>query len=195
MKNSRKIILASTSPSRAELLKQIGLRFTAEASDYEEDLTLKVSPKELVKTLSQGKARAVAKKHADAIVIGSDLVAVLGKEVLGKPKDAADAKRMLRKLSGKTHQSFTGLTVIDTKAGKEVTQVVETKVSFRKLSPNEIDGYIASKEPFGKAGAYAIQQTGAMFVESIYGEYSAVMGLPLAELAVILKKLGVSLYE
>jgi len=195
MKHSRKIILASTSPSRAELLKQIGLKFTAEASDYEEDLTLKVSPKELVKTLSQGKARAVAKKHDNAIVIGADLVAVLGKEVLGKPKDATDAKRMLRKLSGKTHQSFAGLTVIDTKASKEISKVVETKVHFRKLDPREIDGYIASKEPFGKAGAYAIQQTGAMFVKSIHGEYSAVMGLPLAELAVILKKLGVSLYE
>lgn len=191
VKQSRKIILASTSPGRRDLMVQTGLDFTVEPSNYEEDMSLKVSPQKLVRILSQGKARAVAKRHKNTIVIGADSVAAIGKEVLGKPKDKKDAIKMLKKLSGKNHIFTTGLTVIDTKSGKEANEVIQTDVYFRKLSPSEISAYIATGESIGHAGAYAIQGKGAMLVQKMNGEYTNLMGLPLGRLAIILSKFGV----
>ena len=157
-------------------------------------MSLAVPPTELVKILSQGKARAVASKHNDAIVIGADSVAVLGEKVLGKPEDSDDAERMLKELSGMMHTFTTGFTVIDTDSGKEVTDVSETKVFFKKLTDDEITGYVATGESVGHAGAYSIQQKGAMLVEKIEGEYTNIIGLPLAQLSSVLKEFGINTF-
>ena len=192
MSNSRNIILASTSQGRKELLEQTGIKFTVEASDYDEDMTMKVPPTELVKILSEGKAQAVASRYEDAIIVGADSIAILGEKVLGKPKDANDAARMLRELSGKMHVFTTGFTVIDTNSGRKVIGLSETKVYFKELTDDEIKGYVATGESVGHAGAYSIQQKGAMLVARIEGEYTNIIGLPLAQLSSVLKDFGVN---
>lgn len=191
MTEPRKIILASKSKGRQKLLEQIGLTFSTEASDYEEDMSLTITPAELVKMLSLGKARAVALKHKNAIVIGADSVGVLENKILGKPKDEADARAMLQSMSGKKHTFISGLTVIDTKLNKEETVVAETQVYFRKLTNREIDEYITSGESLSCATSYAIQGKGAVLVQKIEGEYSNIMGLPLSKLATILPEFGI----
>lgn len=172
-------------------MAKTGLQFTAKASDYEEKVDGAMSPERLVRKLSQGKARAVAVKHRNAIIIAADTIAVLGGKVLGKPKNKADARQTLQSLSGKANFSVTGLTVIDTATDKEVTKVIKTKIFFQQLSVHEINAYIASGEPFGKAAAYALQGLGSVIVRRIEGDPFNIMGLPLAALAQMLKKFGV----
>ncbi len=193
MTSGRNIILASTSLGRKELLERAGLQFSVEPSDYKEDMSLAVPPLELVKVLSQGKARAVAGRHKNAIVIGADSVAVLGDKVLGKPADDEQAINMLEELSGKTHIFMTGFTIIDIAAGKEVMETAQTKVYFKELTPDEISGYVRSGEPDGHAGAYSIQGKGAMLVERIEGEHTNIIGLPAAKLSSALKLFKVNL--
>ena len=187
----RKIILASGSPRRKELLKQIGLSFEADASNYKEDMSLDMAPGKLAEFLSAGKAKEVALRHPDAIVIAADTFIALGREILGKPKSQEDAKLRLRSLSGKTHAVITGFTIIDTKSGKEVSKFVETKVHFRRISDGEIDAYLALENVMDKAGAYAIQGLAALFITKIEGDYFNIMGLPLPTLGAELKKFGV----
>jgi septum formation protein len=187
----RKIILASTSPRRRAILKRTGLRFTIEKSDYEEDMTLKMSPRELAKFLSRGKAEAVAKHHKNAIVIGADTFVVFKNKLMGKPHMPANARKMLRMLSGKTNSILTGLTVIDTANGKTISRVSEAKVSLRKLTSKEIDAYVRSGEPLDRAGAYDIHERGSVFIRKIEGDYAGALGLPIGVLADILKKFGV----
>jgi septum formation protein len=191
MGSMRKIILASTSPRRQDILERVGLKFVVEPSDYEEDMSLKMPPRELAKFLSRGKAEAVAKKHKDAIVIGADTFVVLGKELMGKAHTPAQAKSMLRKLSGKKHCVLTGLTIIDTKKKKSISRVSESFVYFKKLSTKEIDAYVGSGEAFGKAAAYAIQGRAAAFIRKTEGDFWGIVGLPVYELVWILKRLGV----
>ena len=188
-----KIILASTSPRRKELLESIGLKFEIQPSDYEEDMTLKMPPKKLAEFLSLNKARSVAQENNDAIVIGADTIVVLGKQVLGKPHTEKEAKKMLKMISGKVHSVITGVTVIDTSKNIMITKSVETKVWIKKLSPKEIESYVASKEPLDKAGAYAIQGLGSLIVKKIEGDYSNVVGLPLFALREELEKIGVKI--
>lgn len=192
MSKAQKIILASTSLGRKELLEQTGLKFSTEASDYEEDMSLAVHPTELVKILSQGKAQAVAGKHEDAIVIGADSIVVLGEKIFGKPEDSDDAERMLREIRGTMHTFITGFTIINTKSGREVTNISETNVYFKKLIDHEIKEYVATGESVGHAGAYSIQGRGAMLVERIEGEYTNIIGLPLSQLASVLMDFGVN---
>ncbi|MDB5259744.1 MAG: maf [Candidatus Taylorbacteria bacterium] len=180
--NSRKIILASASPRRKELLAKTGLQFEVIPGAYEEDMTLAMRPHELAEYLSHGKALSVAALHADAIVIGADTFIVLDDELLGKPKTADEAKATLRKLSGRSHSVLTGVSIIDSKSKKKMSWVSETKVHFRDLADDEIEKYVATGEPMDKAGAYAIQGGAAAFVEKIEGDYYCVMGLPLDEL-------------
>ncbi len=187
----KKIILASASPRRKELLEKIGLKFEVEAADIKEDLNSGLPPNELVKELSLQKAKAVAKKHPDAIIIGADTIGVLEGEIIGKPHTPAEAKKMLRLLNGKSHFVITGFTIIDTKTGKTVSKSVETKVYFRKLTEAEIDAYVKTGEPLDKAGGYAIQGLGALVVEKIEGDYYNVIGLPLSLLMESLKEFGV----
>ena len=189
---NKKIILASTSPRRKELFTKLGLPFEIESSDYEEDMTLKIPPIKLAKVLSYGKAAAVAKKHKEGIVIGADTFVALKNHLLGKPKDKAEAKIMLKKLSGKRVDILTGLTIINISTGKKVSLTDIVKVYIRKLSESEIDNYIASGEPLDKAGAFAIQGLGAVIIKRIEGDFQSAMGLPLFILAKELKKMGIN---
>lgn len=192
----RNIILASTSSSRKNLLDRTGIQYSIEPSDYEEDMSIDLPPSDLVKMFSQGKARAVAKKHNDAIIIGADSVAVLDGKALGKPKSKDEAEIMLKNLSGRDHIFLTGFTVIDTKTGKEVTKCVENTITFRKLSEADIASYISSGEPLaGHAGAYAAQSRGAFLISNVSGEYTNTFGLPLSSLAETILEFGVNLLE
>lgn len=188
----REIILASTSKQRYDILKRTGIPFAVEDSGYEEDLTLPLSPDELVRHLAQGKAAVVAARHPGAIIIGADTVVVCDGKIFGKPLTAEQARGMLRMLSGRTHSILTGFSVMDTKTGANIARTVESKVSFRTLSDEQIDSYIATGEPLGKAGGYAIQGQGAQFVERLEGEMDNVVGLPLRALLEELAKFGVT---
>jgi septum formation protein len=187
----KRIILASASPRRKELLEQIGLRFEVEPSDYEEDIVPGSEPHEMARKLSLGKARAAARKHRNAIIIAADTFVVFGDRILGKPRTDAEAREMLRALNGQAHSVITGFTILDTETGKVLSRSVETRVHMRKLTLKEIDSYVRTKEPLGKAGGYAIQGLGAVLIERIEGDYSNVVGLPLSALAESLREFGV----
>jgi septum formation protein len=193
MEQKRTIILASASQRRKELLEKIGLKFQVDPSDFPENLGQDLPPEGLVKFISIGKASAVAAKYSDAIIIAADTIGVLHNHVIGKPHTAEEAVKMLQDLSGKTHRVITGLTVLDTGSSKMLTRTVETQVQIKELNPQEIESYVKSGEPLDKAGAYAIQGLGALFVEKIVGDYYNVMGMPLKTLADCLKELGVDL--
>mgnify|MGYP001561330960 CR=1 FL=1 len=185
------IILASTSPRRKELLEKIGLKFKVVESKHKEYLDPKLEPHELSKKISFEKAKAVFKKYKNCIIISADTFVVCSGIILGKPKDEKDAKRMLSLLSDKTHLVITGFTIIDGSLDKAITECSETKVYVRKISPSEIDSYVKTKEPLGKAGGYAIQGIGSIFIQKVEGNYSNAVGLPIYALARMLKKLGV----
>ena len=188
------LILASTSQSRKEMLTRTGVQFTVEPSDYEEDMTIALAPHEMVQLFSREKARAVAKRHTEGIVVGADSVAVLDGKAIGKPKDEAEARAVLQSLSGREHIFLTGFTVIDIASNTEITKTEETVVTFKKLTPEEIDTYIKSGEPLnGHAGAYAAQSKGAALIEKIEGEFTTSFGLPLCSLNTILQQFGISL--
>ena len=189
-----RLILASASPRRRELLEMLGVKSLEVIPALGEELPHpELSPAELVSELSRAKASEVAAAVDDpeALIIGADTVVSIDNAVLGKPKDAADAHRMLRILSGRTHEVFTGVTVL---RGDEVCTAYErTAVRFRALTEGEIDAYIATGEPLDKAGAYGAQGKASLFVEGIEGDFFNVMGLPLCLLGKILGKLGVVL--
>ena len=186
------IILASASPRREQLLKQIGVSFRVIPSEADESNTAVLRPAEYVKQCALAKAKVVASRVSPAdIVIGADTVVALGEIVFGKPSDDADAARMLRQLSGRTHSVWSGLAVLAPQ-NRYVT-AVETKVTLAELSTHQIERYVASGEPMDKAGAYAIQGLGAVFVKRIDGCYYNVVGLPLQVLSGQLNELGVLL--
>lgn len=187
----RKIILASASPRRREILKLTGLKFSVCAGSYEEDLDLPLRPRELARHLSCKKAEAVAYKHRNAIVIAADTFIVFKDRLLGKPRNEKDAEKMLKMLNGRSHSVITGFTIIDTGNNKTLSRSVSTMVYFKKLSIEEIRAYVRTKEPLDKAGAYAVQGLGAVFIEKINGDFFNVMGLPLCALTESLKKFGI----
>lgn len=189
----KKIILASGSPRRKELLKKLGIKFEVVPSDYEEDMSLKLKPQELAKFLSLEKAKSVAKNYKNAIIISADTFVVFKGKYIGKPHSKIEAKRMLKDISGKSHLVITGFTIMDTKNKKTISKTVETKVYIKKLTPKEINAYAKTKEPLDKAGAYAIQGLGKSIVEKIEGDYSNVVGLPIYALAESLKKFGIKM--
>lgn len=180
-----KLILASNSPRRAEILTKGGFSFEKRVADTDETLPANLSPAAAVETLAQRKGRAVF-RAADEVVLAADTVVALDNRILGKPKDENDAKEMLRALSGHTHSVFTGVYITDGK--REFLFHVQTRVSFYQLTDAEIDAYVQSGEPMDKAGAYGIQGRGALLVEKIDGDYLNVVGLPLAKTARILKE-------
>jgi septum formation protein len=189
----KKLYLASTSPRRKELLKQIvGNNFSIISSDFEEDNELKVSPSRLAVINSRGKARAAAEKLKSGIVIGCDTF-VWHEGFLGKPHTVAKARQTLKKISGKVVKIYSGLTVIDVDNNQEITDVAITKLYMKKLSKQEIDHYIAADNPLDNAGAFKIQEKGALLVERIGGCYNNVVGLPLFMLGQILTKMRVDL--
>ena len=189
-----RLILASASPRRRELLEMLGVKdFEIIPALGEELPHPELSPAELVHELSRAKASEVAAAADDpeALIIGADTVVAIDHAVLGKPKDTEDAHRMLRLLSGRTHEVFTGVTVL--RGGQATTAAERTAVRFRELTEGEITAYVATGEPLDKAGAYGIQGKGSLFVEGIEGDFFNVMGLPLCLLGKILGKLGVVL--
>jgi septum formation protein len=188
----RRIILASTSPRRKELLAKTGLEFEVVTSNYEEDMTLALPPDELVKFLSRGKAESVASNYDDAIIIGGDTFIFFEGKILGKPHTPVRAKEMLRMLSGNEHSVFTGFTIIDTLNNKIVSEAVTAKVKFRDLSEKEIDDYVETGEPLNRAGAYAVQTVEKTFIEEVIGDYDGIIGLPINHVREILVSFGVA---
>ncbi len=188
---SARFILASSSPRRRELLSSIGLDFEVIPSSIPEVHQPGESPEEYVARLSRQKAATIAAEHPDRWVIGADTTVILGEELLEKPIGVADARRMLAAIAGRTHVVYTGVTLQNTARGYGDTRVAESEVRMLPLSEREIDWYVATGEPLDKAGAYAVQGVGGMFIESIHGSYSNVVGLPLALLFQMLRKAGI----
>lgn len=186
------VYLASTSPRRRELLASIGVRCEVLRTGIDEAVLPAEQPAACVGRLALAKAREALSRHREAgqaPVLGADTVVVVEGEILGKPEDAADARRMLSLLSGRVHEVWTAVAVLS--AQGESVAVSRTEVALRVLSPAEIDAYWASGEPADKAGAYAIQGLGAIFIREIRGSYSGVVGLPLFETAQLLSRHGV----
>lgn len=189
-----RIVLASQSPRRREILENIGLKFDVVESGADEEIVPSSSPDEIVKQLAYRKAGKVSQGLKDkALVIGADTIVVLGSKIMGKPKDNDQAFKMLTSLSGVWHNVYTGICVIDTSSGNCMTDYEVTAVKIRKLSSEDIKTYIESGEPMDKAGSYAIQGVGSLLVERIDGCYYNVVGLPVFRLSNMLDNFGVHL--
>jgi septum formation protein len=186
--DERKLILASASPRRAELLRQAGFRFLIRAFDVDET-GVSSDPVEHVRMLSQRKARTAAAHLESGLIIGADTIVYHGNRILGKPEDAGEARSMLSELSGQTHQVYTGITLLEA-GGRELTAFECTDVTFRLLSAREIDRYVRSGGPMDKAGAYGIQEQAGLFVSKIRGCYFNVVGFPIARFYEMLKTMA-----
>ena len=186
------VILASQSPRRKELMGLFHIPFTVRVSDADETMDPALSPAEAVALVSRRKAEAVSRKQDD-VVIAADTIVVCGGQILGKPKDAADASRILHLLSGRDHQVMTGMTLLRGDVCKTVTEI--TDIHFRALSDREIDAYIRTGEPMDKAGAYGIQGGAALFAERLQGDYYNVMGLPVCRLGQLLREIVPEIME
>jgi nucleoside triphosphate pyrophosphatase len=185
-----RIVLASQSPRRRELLSLIGIPHEVMPADLDETLLPGESPMEHAERLARSKAETVAAREPAAVVIGSDTIVVLDGEILGKPRDGAEAAATLRQLSGRTHTVHTAVAV--SHRGRTVSGIESVEVTFRPLTDAQIRSYIATGEPMDKAGAYGIQGYGAVIVERVHGDYFAVMGLALGRLVSLLESVGVS---
>lgn len=190
MENER-IILASSSPRRRELLEAVGCDFEVMVSDADETVPAGTPPEEAVVLLARRKCAAVAALAPERVVLAADTLVAIDGEALGKPSSPEDAAAMLRRLSGREHSVYTGVAV--RRGGREAYSREETRVRFRSLTEGEIERYVESGEPMDKAGAYGIQLRGALLVEGICGDYPNVVGLPLALSARLLAEFGVIL--
>ena len=186
------VILASQSPRRKELLGLFHIPLIVRVSDADETMDPSASAAEQVGLVSRRKAEAVSREMED-VVIAADTIVVCDGQILGKPRDEADAYRMLRLLSGRDHQVMTGMTVLRGDTCKTVTEI--TDIHFRQLSDREINAYIRSKEPMDKAGAYGIQGGAALFAERLVGDYYNVMGLPVCRLGQLLRQIAPEIME
>ncbi len=197
----RKIVLASASPRRSELLKQIGIDFKVISSDVEENIDENMPAENIVESLSYQKALDIAKKinndcldsKDNPLVIGADTIVVKDGKILGKPKSISHAYEMLKALQGHWHEVITGVTIVDSNDSKFISDFEKTKVKMKKLDDDTIYRYIETKEPLDKAGSYGIQKIGALFIERIEGCYFNVVGLPLVKTSMILDKFGVKI--
>lgn len=185
-----KLILASASPRRKELLRLVGLNFEIKPSNAKEIFLKGETPEEHVLRLSEEKAVSVSIHNPDAWVLGADTIVIINGEVLGKPAVADEAREMLRKLSGRKHKVITGFCLTRKNNDIIVKNTVESSVVFKEISEDEIDWYVRKKEPYDKAGGYAVQGMGAFFIKEIRGSYTNVVGLPLCEVMETLKKTG-----
>ena len=188
-------VLASKSPRRRELLKKIGVQAELMVASVDESVIKDLPPENTVTELALLKATDVAKYfRGDTYVIGADTVVCIDGEILGKPKNIEDAKRMLRLLSGRSHEVYTGYCIVHCKSGVAVSKYEKTEVFFKELSDREIDAYVKTREPMDKAGAYGIQEKGSLFIEKIDGDYFNVVGLPVCALAKLFsKEFGINL--
>lgn len=193
MNDGPRLVLASGSPRRAELLQQIGVRFDTLVVDVDESVREGETPQTYVERLALEKARAGLALRAGAVVLGSDTTVVCDGAILGKPADQGDAVAMLQRLSGRSHRVMTAVALVDD--SQALSRVVTTQVYFRTLTLAECERYWHTGEPRDKAGAYGIQGLGAVFVEGIEGSYSSVVGLPLAETALLLERMGIPIWQ
>ena len=193
--SSSTLILASASPRREKLLRQLGVKFVTEPQDIVEEKRIDETPEKFVKRMAEEKASSSLDKRKgnDIVVLASDTIVVCDEQILGKPKDKSDGINMLLTLSNKTHRVLSAITVANTRRYKST--ISDTCVSFRKISEIEAEYYWDSGEPEGKAGGYAIQGCGAVFVQSINGSYSGVMGLPLFQTAQLLSEFGIHSWQ
>jgi septum formation protein len=187
-----RLILASTSPRRREILALLGLPFEVIDPDFDELVSPDRPLHDDVLQLAAGKAASVARRHPDSIVIGSDTMILLGKTKIGKPNGITEARDILRSLAGKTHRIFTSVTILDGSGGPGLGIVEEVQVTMRDYSEEEIEGYLTSNESLDKAGGYSIQGEGRALIESIRGDYLAAVGLPLKPIAEYLERRGIS---
>ena len=187
--------MASESPRRAELLRQVKFKFQQVPSHVTETVKANQTPEEHVRDLALRKAIQVAKQVPNGFVVGADTIVVLDSRILGKPNSVREARKMLEFLSGRTHEVFTGFAIIANPEGKIITDFERTEVTFRHLETWEIDRYIECDQPLDKAGAYGIQNMSALFVESISGCYYNVVGFPLAKFYNHLKSLLIELEQ
>ena len=188
----KKLILASKSPRRLELLKQITSDFEVVPSSVEEELDYGYRPEDNARMLARAKAEDVARQYPECWVIGADTLVTLHQEILGKPEDVADAQRMLRRLSGKEHRVATGICVVGPE--KTLDKSITSKVRFKSLTDEEILNYIQTGEPMDKAGAYAIQGEGSFMIRDYSGSKTNIIGLPIDELKTLLQKTGYLTY-
>jgi septum formation protein len=184
-----RVVLASASPRRRDLLNLIGIAHEVRPANIDETMRPREAPRRYAERLAREKASAISTRDPDLITIGADTVVVINRKVLGKPADPSDAARMLRMLSGREHTVITAVAV--SRGRKLRSAIEEVRVKFRRLRGDEIDEYIAMGEPMDKAGAYGIQGYGATIVERIEGDYFAVMGLPLVRLVGLMRDVGV----
>lgn len=184
------LILASASPRRAELLRQLDFDFQVIPGDTAEILDEHLSPLELCQLNAHRKARAVAKKHPDALVLGADTLVFLEGEMMGKPANAGEARRMLGRLQGRTHQVVTGVSLIHLREYRERIFAASTDVAFYPLTARQINTYLSKTNPLDKAGAYAIQEHGEMIASDIFGSFSNVVGLPIEMLKEEIRQWG-----
>lgn len=175
-----KVILASTSPRRKELMRLLDIPFDIQAKEVDESFDQSLTPAEVVQFLAQKKAKIIAEVNSEAIVIGSDTVVVFGNEIIGKPTGTENAIEILQKLSGKTHHVYTGVAILKGEYTAVFYEV--TDVTFYALTREEIEWYVNTGEPLDKAGAYGIQGYGSTLVEKINGDYFSIVGLPVAKL-------------
>lgn len=185
---NRPLILASGSPRRRELLARMGYAFEICTPDVDEHVA--GHARDIVYTLAQRKARAAAANYSQGVIVASDTLVSLDGVPLGKPADTGEARRMLAALSDREHEVFTGVCVLDAASGRCETRSVRTGVTFREITPEEIDAYIATGEPMDKAGAYAIQGGAGKFVQALDGEFENVMGFPVLEVREMLARFG-----
>lgn len=187
----RSIILASTSPRRKEILSLLGLPFRAVSPDFEEILSEKRLIAEEVTAFAEGKARSVMKEFPESILIGSDTLIECEGEKVGKPRDPEDAKRILRRLNGRSHRIWTAVSLIDPLQPGAETSVETIRIVMRPMDEAEIDRYVATGEPLDKAGAYSLQGDGRRFIERLEGDYLAAVGLPLKPIVAFFRKRGI----
>ena len=186
-----RFILASSSPRRRELLASIGVAFDVIPSHVPEEHQAGEAPEEYVARLSREKAHVIATQHPSRWVIAADTTVLLGDQLLEKPVDERDAVRMLSLITGRTHVVYTGVTLQNAERNYRETRVAESEVRMLPLAPDDVEWYVRTGEPMDKAGAYAVQGIGAMFIDSIHGSYTNVVGLPLAMLFQMLRKAGI----
>ncbi len=192
----QKIVLASQSPRRKQLLEAIGLEFTLDPpADFDEFHPADRSALELVELNAVGKAKAVAPRYENAIIIGVDTVGAMEDHILEKPKDAEDAKRMLKMMQGTTHEVLTSICLINTATDKELSATETTHIEFLPMTDEQIDAYIKTGEPMDKAAAYGIQGIASIFIKKIDGDYFNVVGLPMFRLNLMLQEFDIALME
>jgi len=189
----RKLVLASTSPYRRELLERLGIPFEAVAPDFDEQIEQGIAPEELVRNLALGKALSLAAEFPDSVIIGSDQVFVVDGEIVGKPGSPEKAFEQLRRMSGASHTFYTGLAVVDTASGINLTSCVPFTVTLRQLADDEIQNYIRRENPLNCAGSFMIEGLGIALMDKLEGtDFTSLIGLPLIQLVTLLRQVGIN---